>query len=348
MGRKGSFRFFGGEYLKPQTSEELLEDGRKEETKEHRHEDTGRKPVLRSLVGWGVAALLAAVALYIFNINTRRNEEMERLNENIASLKKCVENFLALPPRTEEAFSSLDLVSAREGELGEWAEQVRMRAGGVETYRARLFGMLAAGMDDEEFERALGGRILRLTEKRMREFSARRIGNILGEERKKELLKEFLSSMRDVEVGRILSERSASITRVLMEKMDEKRWEELFGERALQFFRKRLEGVADNFAAVETVIGAKLLSRISKTYLEGLPVEDMVLLVEDGFERLAKAVAEWRREHSVRVTLKNGEVYEGVLLEQTEEFLLLRTDEGKKSIPSDKVEKVEKMFEKNN
>ena len=186
---------------------------------------------------------------------------------------------------------------------------------------------------------------MRLAERRVREFSAQRLGKILGEERKRGLVGEFLSSMSDVEVARVLSGRSASIMRVFIEKMDEERWGELFGEKALRFFRRRLEGVAGDFAAVEAILGGALASRLSKTYLEGLSVEDMVPLVEDGFERLAEAVKEWRRERSVRVRLKNGDVYEGVLLKRTEEVLLLRTDEGKKSIPAGDVEKVEKMFE---
>lgn len=341
MARKGSFRFFGGEYLRPKKS---VEDKGEETRKPPDNQKTVKERTWWMPFGWVVAVAIGAVALYGFSISSRQRKRSEELQEEVTILRSCVKECFSSPPHIETALSLLKEMSERKDGLGEWAKRIRMRVGEAEAYKMSLFGALVSEMKGSEIKCALSGRITRLTEERMRTLSPKRIRDILGEERMRRVVGEFLSTMSDVGVVHLLGGRRDSVARICVEKMTEERFERLFGDRIVVVFRRRLDGLADNPAALEALLGEELIQKISKTYFESLPPGEMVPLVEDDFASLSAAVKEWRRKRSVKVTLKNGDIYEGVLLDKTEEALLLRTEKGKVTIPIDEVEEMEKLF----
>jgi|GEM_PF-2606993 len=345
MSRKGSYRFFGDEFLKPKSAEPIKPEKELEQKKEPAKEEKENRPKkfqIFSLVGWLVAVICAIIALYFFNLYSKEKQEKSAITTDSLTLKESLSALLSSPPNLDSAILFLKALSESDTEIAKWAKEVVLKTGSLEAYRLKVFSTLAAATNDAELERALGARLVKLAEDRMRGFSTSRIQNLLGEERFRSLVTETLGKMSDSEIATILLKRQDTLTRIFVEKMGDERFESLFGDKLLSIFRQRMDRFSSNLTALETLLGKDLLANISKTYLNSSTPENLVPAVEDNFERLSEAVQKWRKEHTVKVKLKNGESLEGILLNRTENELLLRTKEGKKTVLMNDVDKIEK------
>ncbi|MCX7703238.1 MAG: hypothetical protein N2234_03940 [Planctomycetota bacterium] len=342
--RKGSFKFFGNEFLKPKGAEEAPAGSKEPVQKpesERKEKKALKKNPLLSFLGWLIAAVCAAVSFYFFNLNIKQKEEIARISADSTSLKESIAAFFESPPNIISAYTSLVALSERPTHNGKWAREVLLKTGNPASYRLKLLGALASQAEEGELERTLGAKLTKLAEERLRNFSNQRILSLLGDERSRSLTSEILAKMSEAELSSLLSRRQETLTRAFIEKMGDERFELLFSDKLLTLFRSRLAKIANNLSALESLLGTNILSDISKTCLNTLPPESLVPAVEDNFERLAAAVEKWRKEHAVKVTLKNGDMLEGVLLERTETGLLIRTKDGKKSVLLSEVAKLE-------